>query len=67
VANTLSHSDAITKPVNPFRDHYSAPSVVGVSASPVMTTPTIAPPITMVAIADRNANVLGVRNSDAGG
>jgi hypothetical protein len=65
IANTLSHSDMITKPVNPLRDHYSAASVIGVSASPVMTTPTISTP--MVAVADRNANVLGVCNSDAAG
>jgi hypothetical protein len=63
VANTLSHSDVITKPVNPVRDHYSAASVIGVSASPVMPTPTISTP--MVAVANRNANVLGVCNSDA--
>jgi hypothetical protein len=65
VANTLSHSDMITKPVNPLRDHYPAASVIGVSASPVMTTPTISTP--MVAVADRNANVLSVCNSDAAG
>jgi hypothetical protein len=65
VANALSHRDAITKPVNPLRDHYSAPSVVGVSAVEVMTTPTLSTP--MVAIANRNANVLGVCNSDAAG
>jgi hypothetical protein len=57
----------ITKPVNPIRDHNSASSVVGVSASPVMPTPTIPTPITMVVVAYRDANILGVCNSDAAG
>ena len=63
VANALAHSHAIAKAVDPLSDYDSASAVIGVSASTIMTMT----PAVMIAVTNRNANILGVCNSEAAG